>query len=1240
MATAQPTARPVPQAKYDALIDARLGSVQRRIRFLDAFSSLLVFLAFTLLFVGVMVLLDRRLEMGVAARALAFLSFLAIAGIYLTFALVRPWFRQINPYFAARSVERLIPEAKNSLVNWLDLKERDLPAAIRQNVVGRAVRDADRAPIDQAVRARHVPWLAGLVLFLVLAAGIEAFVLGPGHFLSRLGRILAPFGSAAAASSTRITVLRPEGGNATVTLDEEHPLKFLVRVEGRVPPKTGPDALKLAYRFRNDEPWQDQFLERESDREWTTSLAPSQLHVGGLWYRITGGDGTTEEYRIEVRSRPLTELVRASYRNRPYLRSLDRSEENPAVLEGARGAQVTIEAKANREVATAELIVEMPGQKQKIAGQIDPGRPEIMTFQVVLDQDGVQHEQRGAWWINFTTKENESTSNPRKYEIIVIRDEVPAVELTVPGRDIELPANGILRLRGQAMDDHGIKDLKLRLQANGQELRPQAYRPEKAFRFEDGSYPQSLDYQDFIDLSHLFTPANVPFELQPKMQIEYWLEATDACDFPAPMKGQTGASKHFRISVTQPESNAGKVAQERDKAEQEKQQHEEEQDQQLKKEEQQKAEERQKGNEQSGGQKGSGSNAEKKGSDDRGSGEKQSSGQKGSGSNAEKKSSDDRGSGEKQSSGQKGSGSNAEKKGSDDRGSGDKSSGVNEPGKGSGKEDDKGSGKAKQQTGQGGSGEKSGGSAQENQTLQRIEKDLGKSQPKGESQDRADGKGEGDPGPQQRAESKGNADRQGQPEGNASKGSGVHKENAPEPAGSKGEGKGDAAQQPGDGKSGPKAGQGSGRPESQPGQGREGGKPEQVTSKSDPKGDGRGEAKEQAAEAKGSGSAAPDQFNARSNVKGGGTGTGEQEAKGETRPEGGAHGGGKGSGSGSSPQVAAKTDGSQGSGSAPRAESKGSGSGSGSAEGTRAEVKNDGSQATADPKDPREIAQIKKEIASPDEKTREDALSRLDKLSKDNASPTLKEAADRLRERIDSDTARGKPEGQQKGSGSSDQPGESRDKLPTQGEAAAAKADKGSGGEGKGESKGGKGSTPGSGDSKEGGGPPAVAKGRGKVDPSAPANGHNSDGTTPTVRNGNAPSSEDDPPRQGSADPRRQAAGELQLDVMKERLKDILRDPSISEEDRKRFRRDLADLNAIVARRQREGRMHDDSPDGNPLHISGDVSGNSLSDAPGSKSDAKQTSRGRAPLHPVFGQNADNYLNDLAKIREQQDKKK
>ncbi|HXG10623.1 MAG TPA: hypothetical protein VNK04_12750 [Gemmataceae bacterium] len=577
-------ATPAPPTKYDALVEAQLARARRRIRALDLIVAILGFLAATLAYALVMVLCDRSLGLAPSTRQLAFVAYLAGAALYLGVLVVRPLLHRINPYYAARQIEQTIPGAKNSVVNWLDLHQQPLPPAIQGAISHRAARDLAQADLDRAVSGRRAGWMGGLTAALFITAFVVMVTVGPGPFFSFLERTFLPFSSSGGIRTrTQITLLYPEGGNTTVPVGRS--VLFRVYVEGRVPHPKRSDALRLLYRYRLSDSYEAMPLEQETDREWGVSFPSNQVH-SGFWYKIAGGDAETPEYRVEVRSPPLATPYEATYHYRPYLHWPDETHADPN-LKAMRGTEVTLLARANRTVKEGRL--ELVGAKKAVPAELVEKDPHVLRFRLVLDQDD-------QYRIFFTSTEGESTVEPTAYTITVIPDYPPQVKITEPAEDeITKPANALLEVEGSASDDIGVKGLTLRLQvADGPVLRPKVYREGKSFQLSDGGYPKILDYKDSVDLAKVKDAEGKDFALRPGMVLEYWLEAADDCDYPAPHVAQSKPRK--RVIIGEPEKDPQKQEQARRQAAEEQKQHEAKQDEKLRQEDEQRQKEAKAGN--------------------------------------------------------------------------------------------------------------------------------------------------------------------------------------------------------------------------------------------------------------------------------------------------------------------------------------------------------------------------------------------------------------------------------------------------------------------------------------------------------------------------------------------------------------------------------------------------------------------------------------------------------------------
>jgi hypothetical protein len=579
MATDLGRVKSAPSSKYDAFVAAQLARAEGRIRLLDLTAGLLGFAALGLAYVVGMILCDGKFELTPHTRQLSLYGFLAVSAIYLFFLVVRPLRLRVNPYYAARQVEQQLPEAKNSIVNWVDLHAQPLPPAIRGALGQRAAKDLSRVDLDRVISGRRAAWMGGLAAASLAAFIVSFFLLGPSPFFSLLHRTFNPFGQVGVSTRTQLAILKPEGGNAVVTVGRG--INFVVEVTGKVPDRKAADAVKLLYRYEEGDPWLERLLVPEVGREWTTALSAIEVK-NGFWYRITGGDAATEEYRVSVRAAPAITDFLAVYHPRPYVARADEVRRERE-LKALRGTEVRLHVRTNRALREGRLEFLGENGNRTENGRVDPNDPHVLLVGLVLDQSG-------KYRLHFTSTDSEAYSDPVAHAVTAIPDNPPTVELTKPGQDIRLPADALLHLEGKASDDIGVKSLELQMRVvGGDRLRGKLYRPDDRMRLADGGYPREVEYKDYVELSRVQTAEGQAFPLRAGMELEYWLEASDACDYP---QANVAKSKTFRVLLTEPQKNEKKAQQEKKQAEQDRKQHENKEDQQRQKENEAREQER------------------------------------------------------------------------------------------------------------------------------------------------------------------------------------------------------------------------------------------------------------------------------------------------------------------------------------------------------------------------------------------------------------------------------------------------------------------------------------------------------------------------------------------------------------------------------------------------------------------------------------------------------------------------
>ncbi|MFL5329283.1 MAG: DUF4175 family protein [Gemmataceae bacterium] len=538
----EPRAKP----KYEAFLDSRLDSAAVQVRWADIGVGAIGLFAFTLAYGLVMVLADRWLHLPAIARQLGLVAFIAGAVWYIRRVLLTPIRSQVNPYYAARKVEHVMPEAKNSLVNWLDLRDRPLAEPIRDALGRKAAGDLSHANLNEAIKDRRLSRSGAVAGMLTVTLIVVLAILRPTQFFSLVERTFLPFTSTAIAAQTQITLVEPKGGDVAVPV--HHSVTMRVEVDGRLPKADSADALRLRMRYQAGDPvWEERKLE-QSDRpsEWMTRVASAQVRTG-FEYQIVGGDAATPIYKVRVIAKPLVSDFEVTYKYRPYLHYTDDVRADPN-LSAVHGTQVTLLAKTNRQVR-AGILKFTPNEgapPPPLAAEMMPARPDTLKFVFPLDQSG-------KYRLQFTAADGEPSDETLPFDINVLPDLPPKVEITKKAAERAAP-NGILFINGRATDDFGLTKARLVFRMYGAEgATPEPLQPvacaEKLLARTDGKFPRLLELKEAVPLDSLRDAAGAKVTWQPKMQIEYAFEVEDNYDNPSP---QLGRSKFEKVTIGEP----------------------------------------------------------------------------------------------------------------------------------------------------------------------------------------------------------------------------------------------------------------------------------------------------------------------------------------------------------------------------------------------------------------------------------------------------------------------------------------------------------------------------------------------------------------------------------------------------------------------------------------------------------------------------------------------------------------
>lgn len=553
MATATPT-KPNPAAAREAAVERAIATAAGKVRANDLLTGAAAAAVLLLGYLAAVVTLDRLLDLPGWVRLLGLLGLVGGLAAVVYLLIVRPMQRRVNPRYVARKMEETLPDAKNVLINWVDLQEEQLPGSVKAAVATKAAAGVADADVDSATNSRLLIWLGSAAGILVLVLAVLFLVFSGPQFMSLLQRAVVPFKQAEIASATTITVTQPDGGD--VTISDLQKLTVDVTIDGRQPDPNGPDKPRLLLRYSPDAPVAKEIplapVAGSSDK-FTIELGRSDI-LNGVYYQVAAGDARTPEYKVTVVTRPMLSDFKATYEYPAYLKWPNDTEAGTK-LEALRGTTVTLTAKANRTVKSTTLTAfTVDGDRELVRGEVFGDKRDQVRFRLTL-------RKSGTYRIEFRPTDADYSTPTADYPIEVKVDAKPTVSITKPAEEeIQLPLNGLLAVDGKVRDDHGIARIELRFQVEGNEslaVRPKAYRNgEPLNREKDDTLitdltgeggPDAPVYKDSVRLDQLSDADGKPLKLKEGDVLVYWLAAIDNCTEPKANEGESAPKKRVRL---------------------------------------------------------------------------------------------------------------------------------------------------------------------------------------------------------------------------------------------------------------------------------------------------------------------------------------------------------------------------------------------------------------------------------------------------------------------------------------------------------------------------------------------------------------------------------------------------------------------------------------------------------------------------------------------------------------------
>ncbi len=535
-----PPSQPVvPQQSPQAvLIEDRIHKTRRQVKGVDIIAGLLTLTVGTVTYLFAAALADHWLVAGGLGfwwRLLLWAILIVAAGVYFVKSLWPALVLSINPVFAARTIEQCKPTLKNSLINFLLLRgrENDLAPVIYQALEQRAASDLREVHIETAVDRRPVLRLSYLLLAVVGVICLY-LALSPKNAMTSAQRVLWPWTNLRAPTRVTIENIRP--GNTTAYHGD------FITVSADVMGLDQGEPVLLHYSTADGE-MIDQvipMIEENGAYGRQAKLPPDSRGLQQDYsYFITAGDFKTAKYIIETQIPPLITVNKVDFHYPPYTGIPDTFIQRQGDIRAIEGTQITIHATANQPIDRAEI--DFSGRGVRGIRMDSEDRTATGRFTLRMLSDDPTRGEHDFYQLLFTDKNHRKNPRPIRYNIEVLRDLPPEVQIVEPQKDeTNVALDGKLEIRLRAEDpDYGLRRVAIRAELNKQELKIppllDARPPEK---------PVSGQFH----AKYEFEPKK--FNLKPGDRVAYWAEAEDDKD---PSPNITASGKQW-IVVVPPEN--------------------------------------------------------------------------------------------------------------------------------------------------------------------------------------------------------------------------------------------------------------------------------------------------------------------------------------------------------------------------------------------------------------------------------------------------------------------------------------------------------------------------------------------------------------------------------------------------------------------------------------------------------------------------------------------------------------
>ena len=373
----------------------------------------------------------------------------------------------IEPDYAARSLEKDLPDLHQDLTSYVTLREQRNAKSLRSRVV----RSIGSRAAGQLKKHDVLPEEAtGTLRLWIATAGALALlvaysVVSPKNSVTSAARLVAPLAEIAPAKRVSIKDVQPG--------DVEAIAGRVVEVSAKIDGMSSEEEAQCEWEL----PASRQQAELRFDAD--SGLYRGEIRLphsaqGRIDYVISAGDATAGPFHLQVKNAPVVALQSVKYEPPAYTGEIAHTSSSGAI-QGLDGTRVAILASTNRAVSKAKIEFnpkKIGDRIQATAGATEmsiseDGTSLSLTFPLKSARGRSAAVEPESYRIKVWDQSKQTNPDPIVYPISVIADLPPEISIVLPTKSPQdLPINLQQAIEIHASDpDYGLKQVALEIRS-------------------------------------------------------------------------------------------------------------------------------------------------------------------------------------------------------------------------------------------------------------------------------------------------------------------------------------------------------------------------------------------------------------------------------------------------------------------------------------------------------------------------------------------------------------------------------------------------------------------------------------------------------------------------------------------------------------------------------------------------------------------------------------------------------